>query len=356
MKIALITDTHFGARGDSPIFNEFFFKFWENIFFPYMKENNIKSVIHLGDVVDRRKFINHNIAWDFQNRFMKRLWKEGIDTHILIGNHDTYFKNTNKVNAIENLCTTYDGLNEPWIYSESKVVNFDGCEILFMPWINSGNYEESLKMINETTAPVCFGHFEIAGFQMYKGQVNEEGLDRKIFDKFDLVCSGHFHHKSTDNNIVYLGNTYEFTWSDYGDQKGFHIFDTDTHELTFVPNPYTIFHKIIYDETNAELFTEDLSKYKDAFIKLVVINKTDYYKFDKYVESLYNAQLQELKIIEDLNMFENEALTDEDIDVQDTVNLLSNYIDSYEIDCDKEKLKTVMKTLYVEAQNYEETN
>ena len=59
MKICLINDTHAGARGDSLLFNEFFFKFWEGTFFPYLKENNIKQIIHLGDVVDRRKYINY---------------------------------------------------------------------------------------------------------------------------------------------------------------------------------------------------------------------------------------------------------------------------------------------------------
>ena len=58
MKIALITDTHFGARNDSLLFLDFFRKFYENIFFPTLKERGIKEIIHLGDVVDRRKFIN----------------------------------------------------------------------------------------------------------------------------------------------------------------------------------------------------------------------------------------------------------------------------------------------------------
>ena len=37
MKIALLNDTHFGARNDSNIFDEYFYKFYDNIFFPYLK-------------------------------------------------------------------------------------------------------------------------------------------------------------------------------------------------------------------------------------------------------------------------------------------------------------------------------
>ena len=183
MKIALVNDTHFGARGDSPIFNKYFFKFWEETFFPYLSEHNIKTMIHLGDVVDRRKFINHNIASDFQNRFMKRLWSEGIDTHIMIGNHDTYYKNTNKVNAIHNLCTTYDGINEPFIYTDPKIVEFDGLKILLMPWICEDNYEQSMEILKTAPVEIVFGHFEIAGFEMDRGNVCHEGLDKKIFER-----------------------------------------------------------------------------------------------------------------------------------------------------------------------------
>ena len=67
MKIALLNDTHFGARNDSLIFDDYFYKFYDNIF-SYLKEHNIKTLIHLGDIVDRRKFINFRIAHNFRNK------------------------------------------------------------------------------------------------------------------------------------------------------------------------------------------------------------------------------------------------------------------------------------------------
>ena len=98
MKIALLNDTHFGVRNDSDAFRQHQVDFLENQFFPYLKEHKIKTLIHLGDVVDRRKFINHQTASTFRKVFFDKLWQEKIDTHIIIGNHDTYFKNTNEVN------------------------------------------------------------------------------------------------------------------------------------------------------------------------------------------------------------------------------------------------------------------
>ena len=106
MKIALITDTHFGARNDNPAYANYFFKFYNNVFFPYLKEHNIKTCIHLGDIVDSSTFINFKTAHEFSNNFMKRLWEETIATPIIIGNHDTYYKNTNEVNAVDALLKT----------------------------------------------------------------------------------------------------------------------------------------------------------------------------------------------------------------------------------------------------------
>ena len=94
MKIALLNDTHFGARNDSPAFLDYFMRFYNEIFFPYCKESNIKTLIHLGDVVDRRKFINHNTAHNFKKVFWDKLDELNIKTYVIIGNHDTYYKLT----------------------------------------------------------------------------------------------------------------------------------------------------------------------------------------------------------------------------------------------------------------------
>ena len=358
MKIALINDTHFGARGDNLIFNEYFFKFWDNIFFPYLAEHNIKTCIHLGDVLDRRKFINHKIADDFQNRFMRRFWDNNIDTHILIGNHDTYYKNTNRVNAVNNLCTTYDKVNEPFIYENPKIATFDGVDILLMPWICDDNYDRSVHLLKNAEVNLVFGHFEIAGFEMDRGNVCLQGLDKKMFDRFDMVLSGHFHHKSNDGTIFYLGNQYEMTWADYNDQRGFHIFDTDTRELTFVPNPYKMFYKITYDDTvnDFEFWkTYDFDQHKDSFVKVVVLNKQNPYLFDTVLDNLYKAQAADISIVEDFT--DNLIDMDQDIidQAEDTMTILSKYIDNLSLQVEPEKLKTVMRELYVEALNVERT-
>lgn len=351
MKIALLNDTHFGCRNDSPAFMTYQNRFFDEIFFPYLIENNIKTVIHLGDVVDRRKFINFQIAHNFQNKFWKRLWELKIDTHVIIGNHDTYYKNTNEVNSMQQLITTFDGVNEPWIYTEPKTVNFDGLDILFVPWICDANVEKTIYEIDNSNAQICMGHLEIKGFEMHRGHVNEQGLEREQFKRFEKVMSGHFHKKSDDKHVYYLGTPYEMTWSDFLCPKGFHIFDTSNRELTRIPNPLRIFKKLIYDDTKENYITKDLSEYENCFIKLIISSKKNTDVFDSLVDRLNNKiNVYELNIIEDPSN-DLTATVKENILEQgeDTLTFLNNYIDQIDTKLDKIKLKGYVKELYVEA-------
>ena len=350
-KIALVTDTHFGARSDSIPFDNFFRRFYEEVFFPEIDKRGIRHIVHLGDCFDRRKYINFNTLSSCRNYFFDEIKKRDIELHMIVGNHDTFFKNTNDVNSPRLLLKDYE-FNV--IDTPSELEFDDGSKIFMMPWICTDNYNQSMEAINTTDAQVLFGHFEIAGFQMYKGHENDEGFDPKIFEKFDTVCSGHFHHRSSNGNINYLGNPYELTWADFEDPRGFHIFDTSERSLDFIQNPFSIFSKVYYDDEKVDPSTVDVSQYANQHIKLIVVNKKDYYKFDQFIERLYKINPLELKIIEDLSEFEADAMDDQEMDLEDTVTLLSQYVDSLDTEADKDRIKTLMKTLYVEAQNYEE--
>jgi|TARA_B100000073_G_scaffold339858_1_gene338849 DNA repair exonuclease SbcCD nuclease subunit len=355
MKIALITDTHFGARNDNPAYANYFFKFYNNVFFPYLKEHNIKTCIHLGDIVDRRKFINFKTSHDFRHKFMRRLWEEKIDTHIIVGNHDTYYKNTNEVNAVDELLTTYDGINEPFIYSDPKVVEIGGMRMLFLPWVNSSNEEKTRTMLEQESADIVLGHLEIKGFEMHNNMKSVTGLDKKLFRRFEKVLSGHFHKKSDDGQIYYLGCPYEFMWNDYNCQKGFHILDTETRELERIVNPYTIHEKIYYNDEENDYKDFDYSKYEDKFIKLIVEKKKDYYLFDKFIDGFYKkTKVHDIKIIEDYSDLDASTVADDIAErSEDTPTLLDNYVNELETDLNKDKLKTLMRTLYTEAGDME---
>jgi hypothetical protein len=346
MKIALLNDTHFGCRNDSPAFIEYQNKFYNDLFFPYLKEHNIKTLVHLGDVVDRRKFINHNTAHNFSKVFWNRLEENNIDTHIIIGNHDTYYKNTNEVNAMQNLEICKDAK----VYTKTTEVELGGLPILFIPWICDDNETDSISKIENTQCTIAMGHLEVKGFEMHNGHFNDHGQEKAMFKRFEKVFSGHFHKKSDDGHIHYLGTQYEMTWSDYGCPKGFHIFDTDTRELSRVQNEYKMFDKIIYNDKETNYDEIDIKKYDRKFVKLYISNKSDNDMFERLMDKFYNEiNIHAIDVIEDPT--DIGASVREDILEQgeDTLTFLGNYIDQVDSKLDKQKLKQFAKELYMEA-------
>ena len=350
MKIALITDTHWGVRNDHVAFMDNSKKFLDEIFFPYIKENSIGTVVHLGDLVDRRKYINIHTARRLREDFLDKLAKLELDVHLIAGNHDTYFKNTNTVNALRELVVgkynfkVHDQLPFEW--------DFDVTFVLMLPWICDENREASLYAIRTTSAQIVMGHLELQGFEMFRGSIVSHGDDPSIFNRFDIVMSGHYHHRSSSGNIHYLGSHAEFTWSDYSDPRGFHIFDTETRKLTFIENPYRMFRKVWYNDTDAAFLNMDVdySQYKNSMLKVIVTNKTNPAWFDKFIENLESETPLDIQIVEDhLNLaLEN----DSDIvnEAESTLDIFKKYIENVDHkNISKEKLENKIVELYNEA-------
>lgn len=347
MKIALCTDTHFGARNDSLAFNEFFYKFWEGTFFPYLEEHNIKEIIHLGDFVDRRKFINYPILSDVRKRFFDVLERRALYMDVIVGNHDVPYRNSNDINAINELFGKRKNVH---VYSHATSIIRGGCELAIIPWINNSNYHETKSFIQSTTATIAMGHLEIPGFQMDRGTVCTTGIPREEFSKFETVYTGHFHHRSTDGHIFYLGNTYEITWADYGDSRGFHVFDTETRDVEFIENPYHMFFKIEYDEgseTFESVSNRDFSQYTGTIVKIVMKTRNDSFLFDTFMDNLYKAQPIDVSIVEDFTV-KSEAAAD-DVDQADTTTtILDKVVDALDI-ADKPRMKNLFRDIYHQA-------
>jgi DNA repair exonuclease SbcCD nuclease subunit len=317
------------------------------VFFPYLDEHNIDTVVHLGDIVDRRKYISYVTLRAFRDHFVQPMADRNIDFHCIVGNHDIPYRNTNDINAMREVFSGSVGK----IYWGPNEVTFDGLKILMMPWINNTNYNSAIKKMEDTDAQVMFGHFEISGFEMMRGQTCDHGMDVKHFQKFDMVLSGHFHHKSTMGNITYLGNPYELTWGDYEDPRGFHILDTETRELEFIKNPYRMFHKVFYDDETYDLdqmMNLDFDHLKNRYIKVVVVKKQNPYWFDQFLDRLYKCNPTHLTIVEDNKHLDLEK--DEEImDAEDTLTILNKYVDALEVDIDKKQLSGLLNNLYTEA-------
>ena len=351
MKVAILNDTHCGVRNSSDIFLNYQARFYKEIFFPYLEEHGIKNILHLGDYYEHRKFVNFKALNQNRKDFLEPMRDAGITMDIIPGNHDVYFKNTNELCSLKELLGYFtSNVN---IIMKPTVLKYDGLGVAVIPWINNANYEEYTKWAMNCKAPILGAHLELKGFEMMAGMPNPHGMNADIFGNYESVLSGHFHTKSSQDNVHYLGSQFEMTWADVDDPKYFHILDTETREVTPVRNPITIFKKIIYDDSKTDYNDIDVSQYEKHFLKLIVINKNDLYMFDKFVDKLQSIETYELKIAESFEEYLGESVKDEKISLEDTTQLLDTYVDAVETDLDKDHIKVELRKLYTEAQNLE---
>ena len=351
MKIALLNDTHCGIRNSSDIFMDYQERFYRDVFFPYLLENDIKQIIHLGDYYDNRKTVNFKALNHNRVIFLEKLREYGITMDIIPGNHDVYFKNTNHLNSLKELQGHY--MNEVNIIEEPTDMVYDGLTVALVPWINQENEKQTLEFLKTTKASIVGAHLELAGFEMDRGLICKDGMDKKYFDKFEMVLTGHFHAKSTQGNIHYLGAQMEFFWNDCGDKKHFHVLDIETRELTAVHNPVTIYEKIYYDHDKiGDWKFKDLRHLDNKFVKVIVVNKGSALEFERFIDRIQQQKIHELKIAEDFKDFLGENV-DDNIIVDDTQTLVYNYIDNVNTDLDKDRIKAEISALMTEAQTME---
>jgi predicted phosphodiesterase len=347
MRIAVITDTHFDFKRGNKIFHEYFEKFYQDVFFPTLRDRRINSVIHMGDSFDNRKGVSYWALEWAQRVFYDELLKNKIEVHQICGNHDAFHKTTNKTNAIDTLLKNYANIT---CYSEVNECRIGNLNCLMVPWICKDNEKDSLQRIQNTKSKVVFGHLELNGFNLFPGKVQEFGHSPDIFKKFDRVFTGHYHTRSDNGKIFYLGNPYQMFWSDVNDTRGFHIFDTETYELEFIQNPYDIFHKTYYNGN--DLHEYNFEEFEDKFIKLVVKEKSNQIHYNKLIDELMSVTHYGLSIIDD-TMMNSLPTGSEVMDSEDTLTILTNYIDASEISLDKGIIKDIIFDVYQKAIEFE---
>ena len=350
MKIAILNDTHCGIRNSSEIFLNNAEQFYNDVFFPECEKHGIKQIVHLGDYYDHRKFVNFKALNHNRRIFLDQIRKRGMSMDIIPGNHDTFYKNTNELNSLKECLGHY--MNEVHIIMEPTVMQYDSLKLGLLPWICQDNYDLCMNFIRDCRADWIGSHLELNGFEVMRGLTNKHGMDPKLFSRFEMVLSGHYHCSSKKDNIWYLGSQMEFFWSDAHDAKYFHVLDTETREMTKIRNPHTLFEKILYNDEEIDYnnYNKDLT---NKFVKVIVVNKTDPFIFDRFIDNIQNQKIYELKIAENFNEFIGANVEDENMSFEDTAEIVDTYIDAVDTDLDKNKIKVEMRQLMTEAQALE---
>lgn len=325
-KIALISDTHWGIKNDSPVVYDTLNRFLTTVFFPYIQEHNITKIIHLGDLVDRRKYITGIALNRVRNDFIQPILDRNLECHILVGNHDSVFKNQLEPNYVAEILK--DRHDKLYYYDSPEYLKIDDLTILMLPWICKDNHSQCIQMIKEAKARVIFGHLELAGFSMYRGYSAKEGMNPGLFDDYHMVLSGHYHTRSTQKNIHYLGTPVDYTWADYNDPKGFHVLDTETLQLTFIKSPIELHKKITYnDEIDEEKILDEC---RGKIVRVSILHEINYQKFDLFTSRL--SEVASSYTVDDLTVSKEYQVSEEELKVSDTLSIFKSYLNNSKLD------------------------
>ena len=346
--VAILCDIHFDIRNGSAFFSGKYKEFFDKVFFPTLKERGIKTLWILGDTWEYRTKIN-SVSLNFAiKNFFDRLEEDEIDTTIIYGNHDVAYRADNSINTIDFLGKMYPNLR---VVKDFATLTVHGQPINFMPWIHAKNFGAAMEFMAAAPPTVLCGHYEINGFETTKGQYAHGGLEPNIFSKFDKVFSGHFHIRSNQGPIHYLGNPFQTNWGDYGYERGFHFFDVETHELEFVSNPFDIYAKIDYND-DIDIGTFSYSAFTNMIVRVYI---PSYATTNQNKLSLFLDKLQQAAYSTEVVEREAVAVLSEtgEIEFLDNKELIDKYINEV-VDApniDKTVLLGMFNELYVDAQN-----
>ncbi|AUS02033.1 metallo-dependent phosphatase-like protein [Vibrio phage 3.058.O._10N.286.46.B8] len=347
--ILWLGDTHGGVRDGNELVMAFQLQYLVDVVIKYCLENQINTIIQLGDIWEVRRATNNNVSDRWKKEFFDVLEHHGIQLITIVGNHDAYYKNRIKPNFTNTLLSKYSNIT---IIQDPTEMLLNGTKYAFVPWICKDNYNECINMIENTDAEIMVGHYEIKGARMESG-VCEDGMPMEKFARFKKVVSGHFHTQGVYGNIQYAGTPYETTWADYGEAKGFWTSNTAVDEMVFHRNENPLHIKVSYVEENNmdEVFEQDL---KNKYIKVTVESRENFKKYEKWLMRLETMGMFDLKIIEpmmSLDSDESDMEVDVDnLDVVKTEDMIVNYVgDVYPDRADR--LSKMMLGLHAEAEN-----
>ena len=347
--ILWLGDTHGGVRDGNELVMSFQLQYLVDVVIKHCLENQINTIIQLGDIWEVRRATNNNVSDRWKKEFFDVLEHHGIQLITIVGNHDAYYKNRIKPNFTNTLLSKYNNIT---IIQDPTEILLNGTKYAFIPWICKDNYNECITMIENTDAEIMVAHIEIKGARMESG-VCEDGMPMEKFARFKKVISGHFHTQGLYGNIQYAGTPYETSWADYGEAKGFWTSDTSVNEMEFHRNTNPLHIKITYVEENdmKEIFKQNM---KNKYVKVTVESRTDFKKYEKWLMKLEGMGMFDLKIIEPMMTLNEEQsnieVNADDLDVVKTEALITQYVtDVYPERA--ERLNKMALALYAEAEN-----
>lgn len=333
IKAVMLGDLHFGKNKFSKMTFSSQMAFFNEQLYPYMEENNINTIIQLGDVFDNRIMMDIEYFDILLRDFYDVLKAKNINFICIVGNHDIYHKSSREYTPLNIIDRLYDNV---YVINERKELLINNMRCLFVPWIlpNEELKKEELKGIN-----YLLGHFEIRNFEMTKGHIDEHSMLSPEFFKqtksLKQVFSGHYHIKSDKEKITYLGTPYWLDWGDYNTTRGFYVID-ENFKVNYIENNKSVkFVKIKYNDSNKE-FPITISGYdfkKEIYCNLENLSEISglikYHKIKFFINESKENQHEEY-----IYLFKQQGL---DFEITNNVEI-SNIIGETYISNDEQKV------------------
>ncbi|CAM0032225.1 SbcD-like subunit of palindrome specific endonucl ease [Vibrio phage D494] len=341
MKIGKVGDLHWGARNGSMHMREFIKDYILNYMMPYFHKHGVHVVIQAGDAFDIRKsLLGRDRDW-LINEFIPKCEELGQEWHFLVGNHDITLRDSNSINWPQWLAEESQGMC--FAYADPCDVVIGDTKFCMIPWINKENSAAVADHIENSEAEYAIAHLEIAGFPMYQGSTCEHGqVDIAMLRHFKKVESGHFHCRSQDGNLEYLGTPYHLNWQDHkdGTNRGFYIFDSETGETEFINNDVSqsVFRVLDYDyeaikdagEEKQWLDKEWLENHlglKGQIIRVMVRNRDSALHIKKFKTAMNSVDCIDKQFVDTTEQIATEDIVvTEEVLTQDTLTVLKDKV------------------------------
>lgn len=351
MKVAIFCDTHFGVRNDNAALARKQVKA-NKFFMEEIRKRGIKTILHAGDLFDKQKYVNFSTLSLARESFLEEL--DDFETHIIAGNHDQYYVKSNKVNALTEVVRGYTNIS---VHTNPTDVSIGGNDILLLPWICQDNHDASFDLIANSKSKMALAHLELVGFEQYRGLVAKKGLSPSIFNGFNWVGTGHYHQKSSQGNIHYLGAAYQFTWADFKNWRGITILDLEDQSMEMIENPYKNFYVYHYNdsEEKAEILQKhlksDFGMFEDCYVRVIIEARNSNALYDTLMQKIHDAR--PIKVMPMENVGPLSALREQNVEITETPDIIRGYVKGLNLDKGSEKLTEFLIDIHDEAMNLE---
>lgn len=320
MKILLFSDVHWSATTSivRSVADQYTTRL--QLLLESMNWVNDQAVVHQCDfMICAGDFFDRTTINDLELTALKDIKWNNLPCYFLVGNHESSVADLhlNLLKALE---------NEKHIIVDTPEfsLNVDDCVINFLPYIVDPEKKPLLDYFtcfDSNKRHIIISHNDLAGIQYGKFLSTAGFSIDEITQTCDLYLNGHLHNseKLTDK-ILNLGSlsAHNFTNDSFKYKYGAWVLDTETLQLSFLENPYSLnFYKIIIEQQND--FTQ-LANLKQNAVVAINCKKDLIDELKNKFDADYYTNIIVKKLV---TIFNYE---------QDNLGMQSNVTDLYNID------------------------